>query len=282
MQIEEIVVGPVEEAPPNALSLQASRMEGGREDSLAYRQLFRYAEDMRRLARERAWAMAELQLARRETLFRLALMAEYNAPQGPAAMLRIGILSALVAHILGMPEEYCDHLCIAAPLRDIGMMAVRASARPQGEDSPEQGGLAMEEHPVISAAILGGSFAPELQMAEEVALAHHERYDGRGYPAGLSGSDIPLSARIVAVAEKFEELRAERLSVAKAVARLRGLAGGAFDHRVVEAMAQCAAGHKAVDKLLAAQVGKAPGHGYTNLLPDLWRAARDGRRTVEA
>lgn len=275
MQIEEIVVGPAQEAPPNALSLQAGPMEAGPGDSLAYRQLFRYAEDMRRLARERAWALAELQVARRETLFRLAVMAGYNAPLGPVSMLRIGVLSALIAHVLGMPEDYSDHLCIAAPLRDIGMMAVRASGQGNGTASPGQGGVAMENHPVIGAAILGGSFAPELQMAEEVALSHHERFDGRGYPAGLSGSDIPLSARIVAVAEKFDALRAEGLSVGKAVAQLRQLAGGAFDHRVVEAMAQCAAHHKAIERVLAAHGGMEASLGYTDLLPDLWRAVRN-------
>lgn len=237
---------------------------------IAYQQLFRYAEDMGRLVRERAWAMAELQRARRETLFRLAVTAEFNAIDAPAAMLRIGILSALLAHALGMPEDYCDLLCIAAPLRDIGKIGVRGDGGAGGERvyaSPR-------EHPVIGAAILGGSFSEELRMAEDVALTHHERYDGSGYPAGLAGRDIPLSGRIVAVAEQLDRLLAgggEALLMDEVLAWLRHAAGSAFDPRVVDAALGCAVLHERIMLAVEVSLETEQGYAFAERLPGMWR-----------
>lgn len=280
MQIEEITLEPIVAAPPNELSRQAYLGDGGqwdRNEDLLYRQLLRYAEDMRRLARDRAWAMAELQAARRETLFRLARMVECNGSPGPTALLRIGILSALVAHELGMSDDYCDQLCTAAPLRDIGKMAV--GCPPQGEAGESAGpsGMAMEDHPHVGAAILGGSFSPELQMAEAIALCHHEHVDGSGYPAGLTGTEIPLAARIVAVVDRFDELRRTGMQVAEALSQLRGLAGTAFDHRVVAAMAQCVRDYQGIEALLAKRHGKETGLDEMNLLPHLWKVVASAR-----
>lgn len=202
---------------------------------MAYRQLYRYAEDMRHLVRERAWALAELQNARRETLYRLAMAAEYNTVDGQAAMMRIGLFAALVAHTLGMQEDYCDLLCLAAPLRDIGQIGLGRGSLP-GKGSPATD--PWEEHPIIGAAILGGSCSRELQMAEDVALNHHERFDGKGYPGGRSGSHIPLSARIVAVVERLDKLLATHAET-DAIHSLRRGANQAFDPRVVEAAVQC-------------------------------------------
>lgn len=277
-RIEEIVVGPAPESVPNPLSLQARGQAFGKVlagEDLAYGQLFRYAEDLRRLARERAWALAELGLARKEMLFRLALMAEYNAPRGPVPMLRVGVLSALVAHALGMSDDYCDQLCVAALLRDIGMLAVHGAGRPDEGGAGE--GPAVADHPTIGAAILGGGFCPAMRMAEEVALSHHERYDGAGYPAGSVGGGIPLGGRIVAVVERFEDLVSGGLSADAGVARLRGEAGGAFDPRVVEAMAACAASLAPLDQRLRDGLAADSKHGFMAWVPGLWRGLPDPR-----
>jgi putative two-component system response regulator len=234
---------------------------------MAYRQLYRYAEDMRQLVRERAWALTELQNARRETLYRLAIVAEYNAVDGQAAMMRIGIHAALVAHTLGMPDDYCDLLCLAAPLRDIGQIG-RGSL--PGRGSGGGGTDPWEEHPIIGAAILGGSCSRELQMAEDVALNHHERYDGKGYPAGRSGSHIPLSGRIVAVVERLDKLLATHPE-ADAIRSLRRGAKLAFDPRVVEAAVQCAPLYARVVNCVTHALTTGAGYTQDALQVELWR-----------
>ena len=236
---------------------------------MAYRQLYRYAEDMQQLVRERAWALAELQNARRETLYRLAIAAEYNAVDGQAAMLRIGIHAALLAHTLGMPDDYCDLLCLAAPLRDIGQIGLSRGNFPDkgsvaGETDP------WEEHPIIGAAILGGSCSRELQMAEDVALNHHERYDGKGYPAGRSGSHIPLSGRIVAVVERLDKLLATHPE-ADAIRSLRRGANQAYDPRVVEAAVQCVPLYPRVVNCVTHALTTGAGYTQDTLQVELWR-----------
>jgi len=280
MPVEEIVVGPAQVPQDNPLfnRLQTGAARPSCADGdAAYRQLYRYAEDMRNLVKERAWAMAELQLARRETLYRLAVMAEFNTELGPAPMMRIGIMSALVATVIGMSEDYCDVLCIAAPLRDIGKVGVFRLA-----DDLARGHHAstdpMREHTVIGAAILGGSISEELQMAEEVALSHHERYDGRGYPYGLEGTAIPLSGRIVAVVERFDELMSQWDKLDDALKQVRQQAGTTFDPRVVEALAQCKARYPRTVELVASRLAQSGSLGFSELLPGLWRslASDDG------
>ena len=263
---------PVEETPLATASLQPPA-ESPQSDAaacdMAYRQMYHYAEAMQRLVRERAWALEELQNARRETLYRLAIAAEYNAVGGQAGMIRIGLFAALVAHTLGMQDDYCDLLCLAAPLRDIGQIGLSRGNFPDkgtvaGETDP------WEEHPIIGAAILGGSCSRELQMAEDVALHHHERFDGKGYPAGRSGSHIPLSGRIVAVVERLDKLLATHPE-ADAIRSLRRGANQAYDPRVVEAAVQCAPLYPRV--LDCVTTALATGTGYTQdaLQVELWR-----------
>ncbi len=263
---------PVEETPlsPASLHLPAgSPQSDAAACDMAYRQMYRYAEDMQRLVRERAWALEELQNARRETLYRLAIAAEYNAVDGQAAMMRIGLFAALVAHTLGMQDDYCDLLCLAAPLRDIGQIGLSWGNFPDkgsvaGETDP------WEEHPIIGAAILGGSCSRELQMAEDVALHHHERFDGKGYPAGRSGSHIPLSGRIVAVVERLDKLLATHPE-ADAIRSLRRGANQAYDPRVVEAAVQCAPLYARVVNCVTHALTTGAGYTQDALRVELWR-----------
>jgi putative two-component system response regulator len=101
----------------------------------------------------------------------------------------------------------------------------------------------MKQHTVIGAKMLSGSISPWLQMAEEIALSHHERWDGRGYPSGAAGEAIALTGRIVAVADVFDALTHERpykkaWTVDEALIEIKNQSGSQFDPRVVEAFLQ--------------------------------------------
>ncbi len=269
MPIEEILLMPAVEPVSSGIHPLPDIPEtDATARDLAYRQLYRYAEDLRHLLRERAWALDELHHARRETLHRLAIAAEYNAVDGQASMLRIGLCAALVAHTLGMPDDYCDLLAQAAPLRDIGQIGLRRGSFPDpagAETDP------WEQHPIIGAAILGGSCSRELQMAEDVALTHHERFDGKGYPSGHAGSHIPLSGRIVAVVERLDKLLATHQQ-ADAIHQLRRGADHAYDPRVVEAAVQCVPLYPRVVACVTSTLDSAAAHPTAAAQADLWRS----------
>jgi putative two-component system response regulator len=153
---------------------------------------------------------------------------------------RVGRLSAALARELGMSEEEVELLRLAAPLHDLGKIAVPDSIL------LKLGRLTTEEfdqiksHTQVGARILSGSRHPLLQLAEQIALTHHEHWDGSGYSPGVKGESIPLVSRIVAVADVFDALTHARpykkaWPVADAVAEIRRQSGRQFDPRVAEA-----------------------------------------------
>lgn len=188
----------------------------------------------RRLARDAAFrALAD---AHQETLFRLALMTEARRGGDPARIVRVAALAGLIAETLGWSERACEQLSRAAPLADVGLCMVE----PAGGAGQPTRTAAYREHPRHGARLLGGTEVPVLQMAAVIALGHHERWDGRGYPSCLAGEATPLEARIVAVAEYFDTLTlgpvAQRLSDARAREALEAERGRRFDPRVVDAV----------------------------------------------
>jgi PAS domain S-box-containing protein/putative nucleotidyltransferase with HDIG domain len=183
-----------------------------------------------------------LEDSRLETLQRLALAAEYRDDDTHEHTERVGRNSALIARQLGLSEENAALIRRAAPLHDIGKIGIPdAILLKPGELTPQEL-RQMQEHTTIGAKILTHPRFAILQMARSIALAHHERWDGGGYPRGLRGKEIPLSGRIVAVADVFDALTHERpykaaWPVEEAVAEIERLAGRRFDPRVVRAFA---------------------------------------------
>jgi putative two-component system response regulator len=179
------------------------------EDS-AHDQLSRMLEDFHALRKDREDAYRALVRAHHEMLMRLARASEYKDGDTGTHILRTGHLSALLAKAMGMPKEWCSTIQHAAPMHDVGKIGV------PDEILKKRGALAVDEweimkkHPAIGAEILGGSEVPVLKMAAEIALSHHEKWDGSGYPSGLSGDAIPLSGRIVAVIDFFDALTMDR------------------------------------------------------------------------
>jgi putative two-component system response regulator len=181
----------------------------------------------------------DLDQSRLEVLGRLALAAEYRDDETQEHAWRIGRSCALVAHTLGLPDPEVTLIGRAAPLHDVGKIGIRdAILLKPARLTPEEFEV-LKTHTRIGAEILTGSHSPLLRLAEWIALTHHERWDGGGYPTGLSGEEIPIAARIVAVADVFDALTHERpykqaWTVEKAVSEILSQAGRQFDPAVVD------------------------------------------------
>ncbi len=182
----------------------------------------------------------ELEEARLEIVTRLALAAEYRDDTTGQHTQRVGTLAARIAQHLGMGADEVELLRLAARLHDVGKIGVSdvLMLKP-GKLTPEEFER-IKLHTTIGAQILGGGQSPLLQLAEVVALTHHERWDGRGYPAALGGDAIPLPGRIVAVADVFDALISHRpykapWTTTQARAEIERGAGTQFDPAVVAA-----------------------------------------------
>lgn len=146
----------------------------------------------------------------RELITRLAKAAEFRDPETGAHINRMAYYSKLIAKKLGLSVEFQKALLEAAPMHDVGKLATPdyILLKPGKLDDAEM--TIMRRHAEIGAQILSGSNSSLIQLAEEIAGAHHEKFDGSGYPKGLVGDAIPLSGRIVAVADVFDALTSER------------------------------------------------------------------------
>ncbi|WP_204244844.1 MULTISPECIES: HD domain-containing phosphohydrolase [Aneurinibacillus] len=177
----------------------------------------RLENEVARQTAELQQALNELQLlnskladSHREIVERLSAAAEFKDPETAAHIQRISHYCGVVARAMGMGEEEVNLMIQASPMHDIGKIGVpdRILLKP-GKLTKEEFEK-MKQHTVIGHKILSGSDSQLLKLASEIALSHHEKYDGTGYPRGLSGADIPLSGRIVAVVDVFDALTSRR------------------------------------------------------------------------
>ncbi len=185
----------------------------------------------------------DLDEARIEILQRLSLAAEFRDDDTGQHTQRVSRVSALLAQALGLPDELVQLVLLAAPLHDVGKIGIAdAILLKPGGLSPEEFRI-MTTHTSVGGQILSGSQSPLLQMAEQIALTHHERWDRGGYPVGLRGEDIPLAGRIVSVADVFDALTHRRpykkaWHPEDAASEIKRLGGSKFDPRVVDAFLQ--------------------------------------------
>jgi putative two-component system response regulator len=180
----------------------------------------------------------ELEGAHLETVERLALAVEYREDGTGGHTRRVGQLSALLARALGLPQTDVMLIRQAAPLHDVGKIAIpdRILLKPE-RLNPEEWSV-MKTHTTIGAKIVAGGRYSLLLTAEAIALSHHERWDGMGYPRGVGGESITLPARIVSVADAFDAMTHKRpyrdaYSEDYALAELQRCAGTHFDPRCV-------------------------------------------------
>jgi len=157
-----------------------------------------------------AEAVVDVRRREHETLMRLAKAGEYRDEETGNHIIRMARYSRLIANGLGLDAEECELIEYAAPMHDIGKIGISDTIllKP-GRLTPDEIKV-MQQHTVFGYEILRDSPSKYLQMGAVIALGHHERYDGTGYPHGLARDAIPLSARIVAIADVFDALTCAR------------------------------------------------------------------------
>jgi putative two-component system response regulator len=182
----------------------------------------------------------ELEQARLESLAMLAAVGEFHDDNTHEHPQRVGVTAARISEALDLPEAFVADLRAAAPLHDIGKIAVsQRILRKPGALTHEERQVVVK-HARVGAQILASAVSPVLRMAAEVALTHHENWDGSGYPDGRAGERIPLGGRITAIADVFDALIHVRpykraWDVDTAMAFIANEAGQKFDPRVVDA-----------------------------------------------
>jgi two-component system response regulator RpfG len=157
-----------------------------------------------------AQATQEVRNRERETLLRLAKVGEYRDEDTQNHVLRVSQYARLIAEEVGLSAEECDTIGLAAALHDIGKVGIPDGILRKMGHYSESERVLMQDHTRIGYDILKDSPSVHLQTGAIIALAHHERYDGSGYPKALKGEDIPLVARIVSVADVYDSLVSRR------------------------------------------------------------------------
>ncbi len=206
----------------------------GREVDLAYQQLYRTVTDLRSMVgryKEKAQALTD---AHHTSLVRLAQAVELKEGEHGTHLVRVGQLAARLGHYAGLDADACELLCRAAPLHDIGKIGVPDEVLNKPGPLREVEWQIVRLHPEIGARLLFREDAEIFQQAAEIALRHHEKWDGSGYPDGLAGKAIPLWGRIVGLIDAFDSLTMNRpyrsaLPDETALGIIADEAGKAFD-----------------------------------------------------
>jgi putative two-component system response regulator len=217
------------------------------EVKLRIRNMLKLRESQNKLRDKASWlaeevrkATSALALREEEIIFRLSRAAEYRDSDTGHHIERMAKYSLLIAEALGLDEEACRSLYLSCPMHDVGKIAIRdAVLLKPGQYSAEERTV-MEEHVNHGYEILANSNSALIQTAASIALSHHERWDGTGYPRGLCGTEIPLFARIATVADVFDALTSERpykraWSIEEARVYLKETSGKQFDPDCVAA-----------------------------------------------
>jgi len=213
------------------------------ETRMLYRILREHNEDLESRVNART---AELEEARLQILYRLARAAEYRDDDTGQHTKRVGLSAGRIAEALALDPYEVKRIRMAAPLHDVGKIGIPDSILLSSGKLSAADFEVMKTHCSIGADLLSSEDVPLLGLAAEVALTHHEWWDGSGYPAGLAGDAVPLSGRIVAVADTFDALTHSRpykqaWPAERAFDELTRLSGQAFDPDVVGAFLSVAA-----------------------------------------
>jgi putative two-component system response regulator len=185
-------------------------------------------------------AFEKIKAASLDTIYRLSMAAEFRDDDTGAHIKRMSLYTAAIARSMGLTEHAIENILYAAPMHDLGKIGIAdlILLKPAGLTPAEW--EIMKQHTLIGAKILKGSDAEFIRLGEVIALSHHEKWDGSGYPTGLKGIEIPIACRITAIADVFDALTTKRpykeaFSVEKSLAIIREGRGNHFDPDVVDA-----------------------------------------------
>jgi hypothetical protein len=185
-------------------------------------------------------AFSELEIAQAETVQRLSMAVEFRDEDTGAHIERIGRFSTLLAEQVGMEPDFCATLSHAAPLHDVGKVAIPDAILLKPDQLTAEERAIVETHAEEGHRLLHGSSSSILDLAATIALSHHEKWDGSGYPRGVVGEAIPIEGRIVAVADVFDALTSDRVyrrafTVEEAVEMMLEQRGHHFDPVLLDA-----------------------------------------------
>ncbi len=203
---------------------------------LAHRVLHDQKDVLEQMVRERT---EELHHTRLQVVQRLGMAAEYRDEETGNHILRMSHICALLAKEIGWDDNQCDLILNASPMHDIGKIGIPdAILLKPGRFEPEEWEI-MKTHATIGAQLLDGDDSDLMRMARDIARSHHEKWDGSGYPNGLSGEQIPVAGRIAALADVFDALTSERpykkaWAIEEAVELIQQNSGKHFDPLLVE------------------------------------------------
>lgn len=208
------------------------------------------ADHNRLLEAQVAERTRELFAAYKDTILTMVRAAEFKDEDTGAHVQRISYYCRDMAEELGLNAEFCDEIFYASPMHDIGKIAIPdAVLLKPGGFTPEEWSV-MKTHAVFGAKILEKGSSPYTRMGSQIALNHHERWDGSGYPGGLRGEAIPFAARLMNIADQYDALRSKRpykpvFSHAKTIEIITAGDGRTlpthFDPQVLDAFGRCAA-----------------------------------------
>ena len=204
------ITGQLEKYAEDLAKAHKTAKQNQKDFEAASRQLAKYADDLNKTVSELKSTYRDLQEAYLDTIHRLALAAEHKDEDTGDHILRMSRYSAFLAEKLGLPPDEVQNIRYAAPMHDVGKIGTPDHILLKSGKLTDQEFELMKMHTTIGAKILGNSKAKILQVAEQIALSHHEKWNGKGYPLGLSGENIPMVGRIVALADTFDALTSKR------------------------------------------------------------------------
>ncbi len=235
---DDFLAKPVDKTELRARVSSLLKVKAYNDHMLNYQEILK--SEVAKKTEELQKAFKRIKSASLETIYRLSRAAEYKDEDTGAHIQRMSYYTAAVARKMGLSERDVENLLYAAPMHDIGKIGIpdRILLKPGKLDDEEW--VIMRQHTIFGAKILEGSDTEFVKLGAIIALSHHEKWGGTGYPKGLKGKEIPLSARIVAIADVFDALtsnrpyRKEPFSTEQAFDMIKENIGTHFDPEVAE------------------------------------------------
>jgi putative two-component system response regulator len=235
---DDFLIKPADEAELQTRVSSLLKVKAYNDHILNYQQDLE--REVTRRTQELTKAIEKIKITSLDTVYRLSRAAEYKDEDTGAHVQRMSHYSSAIARSMGLDDKFVENILWAAPMHDIGKIGIpdRVLLKPGKLDDDEW--VIMRRHTTIGAEILKDADAEFIKLAAEVALTHHEKWSGNGYPQGIKGTDIPLAGRIVALADVFDALTSERpykapFPLEKALAIIKEGKGSHFDPQVAEA-----------------------------------------------